>query len=381
MGEISQHRKRKHIPVDVEEIEVRSKYFKKENDTTIRSSQEVKVTRDIQSDYRVNIEWIKALKPIEYFEWIDSRTCDDPKTWGRAITKEEMVNDSGTEIPATFLPIYNRVRLMRSKVSTPVDAMGCSMIPVLVSNKCGIPNEKVNPKNFRLQFLIGTMLSAQTRDERMAQAALNITGYCLETLKIPEGITLDGLLKIEESKLADLIRCVSFYTRKASFIKRTAQLLVANFDSDIPYDIEGLLSLPGVGPKMGYLTLQKGWGLIAGICVDVHVHRLCSMWNWVDAVKCKTAEHTRKELQTWLPHSLWYEINTVLVGFGQLICMARSKRCDLCLVNNICNARNLKLIKSSKFHQLKNENDTEKVYSHWLETLEDGITTQRHKKK
>ena len=380
MREESRSRRRKHIPVDIEEVEVRSKYFKK-NERTVELVKENKINKDLQNYGGVNIDWIKALKPIEYFEWIESRTCDDPRTWGRPITKEEMINDSGAKIPESFLPIYNRVRLMRSKVKTPVDAMGCSMIPVLVSNKCGIPSEKVDPKNFRLQFLIGTMLSAQTRDERMAQAALNITEYCLNTLKIAEGITLDGLLKIDEPVLANLIRCVSFYTRKANFIKRTAQLLVDNFDSDIPYDIEGILSLPGVGPKMGYLTLQKGWGLIVGICVDVHVHRLCKMWNWVDPIKCKTAEHTRKELQVWLPHSLWYEINTVLVGFGQLICMARGKRCDLCLANDVCNARNEKLIESSKFHQLEDKEDIEKVYSHWLDTVTNGITTERHKKK
>ena len=182
MREESRSRKRKHIPVDIEEVEVRSKYFKK-NERTVELVKESKINKDLQNYGGVNIDWIKALKPIEYFEWIESRTCDDPRTWGRPITKEEMINDSGAKIPESFLPIYNRVRLMRSKVKTPVDAMGCSMIPVLVSNKCGIPSEKVDPKNFRLQFLIGTMLSAQTRDERMAQAALNITEYCLNTLK------------------------------------------------------------------------------------------------------------------------------------------------------------------------------------------------------
>lgn len=148
MREISGHRKRKYIPVDIEEVEVRSKYFKKENDKTVESLRDTKIIGDL-SNHEVNIDWIKALKPIEYFEWIESRTCDDPKTWGQAITKEEMVNDSRVEIPKNFLPIYNRVRLMRSKVNTPVDAMGCSMIPVLVSNKCGIPSEKVDPKNFK----------------------------------------------------------------------------------------------------------------------------------------------------------------------------------------------------------------------------------------
>lgn len=129
MREESRSRKRKHIPVDIEEVEVRSKYFKK-NERTVELVKENKINKDLQNYGGVNIDWIKALKPIEYFEWIESRTCDDPRTWGRPITKEEMINDSGAKVPESFLPIYNRVRLMRSKVKTPVDAMGCSMIPV-----------------------------------------------------------------------------------------------------------------------------------------------------------------------------------------------------------------------------------------------------------
>lgn len=58
----------------------------------------------------------------------------------------------------------------------------------------------------------------------------------------------------------------------------------------------------------------------------------------------------------------------------------QGKRCDLCLANDVCNARNEKLIESSKFHQLEDKEDIEKVYSHWLDTVTNGITTERHKK-
>lgn len=75
---------------------------------------------------------------------------------------------------------------------------------------------------------------------------------------------------------------------------------------------------------MAYLTLQKAWGKIEGICVDVHVDRLTKIWKWVDPQKCKNPDQTRIQLQNWLPRGLWTEINGLLVGFGQIITKSRN---------------------------------------------------------
>lgn len=32
----------------------------------------------------------------------------------------------------------------------------------------------------------------------------------------------------------------------------------------------------------------------------------------------RSIRHSRRNLQSWLPHELWNEINPVLVGFGQV---------------------------------------------------------------
>jgi endonuclease-3 len=37
--------------------------------------------------------------------------------------------------------------------------------------------------------------------------------------------------------------------------------------------------LPGVGPKMAYLTMSAAWGRDEGIGVDVHVHRITNLWG------------------------------------------------------------------------------------------------------
>lgn len=87
------------------------------------------------------------------------------------------------------------------------------------------------------------------------------------------------------------------------------------------------MALPGVGPKMAYLCLSSAWGDTQGIGVDVHVHRIANLWGWAEG---KTPEHTRKVLESWLPRDRWKEVNWLLVGFGQTICLPRGRRCGEC---------------------------------------------------
>lgn len=87
------------------------------------------------------------------------------------------------------------------------------------------------------------------------------------------------------------------------------------------------MSLPGVGPKMAYLCLSSAWGRTEGIGVDVHVHRITNLWGWN---KTKNPEETRLALQAWLPKELWHEINWLMVGLGQTICLPVGRKCGEC---------------------------------------------------
>ena len=90
------------------------------------------------------------------------------------------------------------------------------------------------------------------------------------------------------------------------------------------------MSLPGVGPKMAYLCLSAAWGRTEGIGVDVHVHRITNLWGWH---KTKVPEETRMALQAWLPKERWHEINHLLVGFGQTICLPVGRKCGDCTLS------------------------------------------------
>lgn len=135
------------------------------------------------------------------------------------------------------------------------------------------------------------------------------------------------MLAIEPDVLNNFIGKVGFHNLKTKYIKQTAELLRDKWNSEIPDTIEGLVSLPGVGPKMAYLTMSAAWGKDLGIGVDVHVHRITNLWGWN---KTQNPEQTRAALESWLPQDKWHDINNLLVGFGQTICLPVGRKCGDC---------------------------------------------------
>jgi endonuclease-3 len=78
------------------------------------------------------------------------------------------------------------------------------------------------------------------------------------------------------------------------YLKKTAQILKDQYNGDIPKTVRDLCKLPGVGPKMSYLTMLAAWNEYVGIGVDVHVHRISGRLGWTNPNKAKQPEDTRK---------------------------------------------------------------------------------------
>lgn len=264
----------------------------------------------------------------------------------RRIKAEIAIEPEMMKPPSNFLPIYEHVKRMRSKVVAPVDTMGCAEIPKTVS---GLQDGPL----FRYQLLVSLMLSAQTKDEINCEVMDNLRKTFLSR-GYTKGLCVDAIRDCQESELVKLIFKVGFHTRKAKFIKQTTEIIHFQYHDDLPATIEDVVKFPGVGPKMGHLFLQEGWGVTSGIGVDVHMHRLAQMWGWVDPrFKKPTPESTRISLEEWLPKQYWREINPLLVGFGQMICLPRGRRCDICSLatSNICPNIDRKLLKRRGAHK------------------------------
>ncbi|RKO96063.1 DNA glycosylase [Caulochytrium protostelioides] len=150
----------------------------------------------------------------------------------------------------------------------------------------------------------------------------------------PGGCTPQAIVAMDPARLDNLIGKVGFHRRKTVYLQQTAQILLDQYDGDIPDSLEGLMALPGCGPKMSYLALSSAWGKTIGIGVDTHVHRISERLGWT--MKPKTPEDTRHQLEAWLPLDRWVDINPMLVGFGQIQCLPIGPRCESCPVRDAC---------------------------------------------
>jgi len=197
--------------------------------------------------------------------------------------------------PVNWQQTYNLIRELREKGSAPVDTIGCHELAS-------------KGPHYVYQTLLCAMLSSQTRDQATAMAINNLK-------MLDGGCTIETISKLEESALANEIRMVGFARTKAKHIKETTEIIKKN-GGKVPDTIKKLIELPGVGMKMAQLVMSCGHMQVVGICVDVHVHKICNKLRWVCT---SNAEQTRQFLESWLPKGCWSEINPLFVGLGQMM--------------------------------------------------------------
>ncbi|GAB6019256.1 Endonuclease III-like protein 1 [Chamberlinius hualienensis] len=229
--------------------------------------------------------------------------------------KESFKSNGKNVSPVGWEKTWDKIVEMRIGKDAPVDKMGAevykdSALPLKVA---------------RFHVLVALLLSSQTKDE--------ITHAAMQKLK-SHGLTVENISRITLAELETLIYPIGFWKKKAKYLKNTTEILLNEFDGDIPNNIENLCRLPGIGPKMAYLCMTIAWNQTVGIGVDTHVHRICNRLKWVK--NTKTPEETRKKLEDWLPRDRWSQVNLLLVGFGQQICQPVKPKCISCLNYELC---------------------------------------------
>lgn len=173
------------------------------------------------------------------------------------------------------------------------------------------------------KILIGTILSARTRDE----TTTNVIKMLFSKFKTPEELSRANLKEIKE-----LIQKIGFYNVKAARIKEVSKILVDKYNSKVPPHLEDLLSFPGVGRKTANCVLVYGFRKPA-IPVDVHVHRIS---NRIGIVNTEKPEETEIVLQKSIDRKHWISVNETFVVFGQNICLPIKPKCNVCRLTKLC---------------------------------------------
>lgn len=198
------------------------------------------------------------------------------------------------------------------------------------AKKYGLPVlEKIYGKKSAFKILIACLLSLRTKDAVTAKASKRL---------FKAADTPKKLSDLPAKKIEKLIYPVGFYRNKAKTIKKVSRSILDNFSGKVPDKLEKLLTLYGVGRKTANLVLGLGYN-IPSICVDTHVHRIC---NRLGLIKTRTPDETELALYKLTPKRYWIKINSVLVVFGQNICLPVSPFCSKCTVYQYCKRTGVK---------------------------------------
>lgn len=173
------------------------------------------------------------------------------------------------------------------------------------------------------KVLVTTILSARTKDETTATVVKKLFK------KINKPHDFD---KYSEEEVRDLIYPVGFYKNKARYLKDLPKAIDDKFHGNLPFTVEELIKLPGVGRKTANLVVAVAFEKPA-ICVDVHVHRISNRFGYIVT---NNPLETEMKLREVLPEKLWMTYNTYLVAFGQHTCRPISPKCSECPVEKYC---------------------------------------------
>lgn len=188
-----------------------------------------------------------------------------------------------------------------------------------------------------------TKISKQTKRD-----PFRVLVSCLISLRTKDEVTLasseklfavadspQDMIRLSEEELAKLIYPAGFYKTKAKTILNICYILINEFGSKVPDDIDTLVTLKGVGRKTANLVIVEGYGRPA-VCVDTHVHRI---FNRLGYVETKNPDKTELMLRKYLPKEYWIRINEILVAYGREICRPVSPRCSVCGLDKYCDKK------------------------------------------
>ena len=174
-----------------------------------------------------------------------------------------------------------------------------------------------------LQLLVATRLSAQCTDARV-----NLVTPVLFA-RFPDAESLAGA---EVSEVAEYIKSCGLYKTKSKDLVAMAKMLVSDFGSEVPDNIDDLTKLPGIGRKTANLICGDVYGKPA-VVVDTHCIRITTRLGLHKETDQRKIENALRKL---LPPEESNDFCHRIVLHGRAVCTARSPKCKDCCMNGFC---------------------------------------------
>lgn len=172
-------------------------------------------------------------------------------------------------------------------------------------------------------LLIAVLLSAQCTDERVNKIT--------PTLFAQADNPFD-MVKLSVEEIKAIIRPCGLSPSKSKAIFNLSQILIEEYQGEVPNQMELLEALPGVGHKTASVVMAQAFNVPA-FPVDTHIHRLMYRWGLSNG---KNVKQTEKDAKRLFPKNLWNKLHLQIIFFGRKYCPARGhnpQECPICSIH------------------------------------------------
>lgn len=179
--------------------------------------------------------------------------------------------------------------------------------------------EHLNPYT----LLVAVVLSAQATDAGVNKATRAL---------FPIADTPQKMIDLGEDTVREYIKTIGLYRTKAKNVIALSEKLIREFGGVVPRTRAEIESLPGAGRKTANVVLNMAFGEHT-MAVDTHVFRVGNRTNMAPG---KNVLDVELELERVIPHEFMLHAHHWLILHGRYTCLARKPRCEVCLINDLC---------------------------------------------
>ena len=176
------------------------------------------------------------------------------------------------------------------------------------------------------QLLVAVVLSAQATDR-----SVNIATRKL----FAAAPTPEAMVTLGEEGIAEHIKTIGLFRNKARNTLALSRLLLERHGGEVPANREALEALPGVGRKTANVVLNTVFRQPV-MAVDTHIFRV---GNRTGLAPGKDVLEVEKRLMRRVPKDYLLDAHHWLILHGRYICTARSPKCGICSVRDLCLSR------------------------------------------
>ena len=174
------------------------------------------------------------------------------------------------------------------------------------------------------ELLIAVMLSAQATDVSVNKATDKL---------YPVANTAQAILDLGVEGLKAYIKTIGLYNAKAENVIKTCQIVVDQYQGQVPETRQQLEALPGVGRKTANVVLNTAFGQPT-MAVDTHIFRVGNRTGLAVGKNVLEVEH---RLIKVIPKEFILDAHHWLILHGRYCCIARKPKCGECVVADVCN--------------------------------------------